>query len=157
MVLGVGEQWLLPSRDHDLQLLMEMRHFGLDEANRLIPLLTRIFDTVRPSVRRLQEATSAFQALPDEADGRVKSALTKEIEQLFLEIRDSLEPLVEMGIEVKAADGLVDFRALLGGRTVYLCWRYGESSIAYWHELNAGYGDRRPIYGIPTFAPTYLS
>jgi hypothetical protein len=62
-----------------------------------------------------------------------------------------------MGIEVKAADGLVDFRALLGGRTVYLCWRFGEPSISHWHELEAGFSGRQRIDNPDAFTPSYLS
>jgi len=41
--------------------------------------------------------------------------------------------------------GLLDFPALREGREVYLCWQYGESDIAYWHEVEAGYAGRQPI------------
>jgi hypothetical protein len=26
-----------------------------------------------------------------------------------------------------------------------LCWRYGEDSLCYYHELEAGYPGRRPL------------
>jgi hypothetical protein len=39
--------------------------------------------------------------------------------------------------------GLVDFPALKEGRKIYLCWRYGEGKIAYWHETNVGFSGRR--------------
>jgi hypothetical protein len=51
----------------------------------------------------------------------------------------------------------VDFPAQLGGRTVYLCWRYGETAVTHWHELNTGFSGRRPIEDPKAFAPTYLS
>jgi hypothetical protein len=41
--------------------------------------------------------------------------------------------------------GLVDFPALVSGRQVWLCWRQGESSIDWWHDLDTGYDGRRPL------------
>jgi hypothetical protein len=41
--------------------------------------------------------------------------------------------------------GLLDFPALKDGREVYLCWKYGEGEIAFWHEIEAGYAGRRSI------------
>lgn len=41
--------------------------------------------------------------------------------------------------------GLVDFYGRLGGQLVWLCWRYGEDSLGYFHELDSGYSGRRPI------------
>ena len=31
------------------------------------------------------------------------------------------------------------------GKLVWLCWRYGEDSLGYYHELTAGYSGRRPL------------
>jgi hypothetical protein len=31
------------------------------------------------------------------------------------------------------------------GREVYLCWLVGEPGIAWWHDLDAGFGGRRPL------------
>lgn len=41
--------------------------------------------------------------------------------------------------------GLVDFPALVAGRQVWLCWRHGESSIGWWHDLESGFDGRRPL------------
>ena len=41
--------------------------------------------------------------------------------------------------------GLIDFPALVSGRQVWLCWRLGEPSIGWWHELTSGVAGRRAI------------
>jgi len=63
---------------------------------------------------------------------------------------DSLDALLheiqDMGIEVKdLTTGLIDFVGLRDGREVYLCWKYGEESIQFWHEIEAGFSGRRLI------------
>src|SRR5438552_1492754 len=124
-----------------------MRHFGLDEANALVPMLVKTFDAVSPLAERAQVLFSG-EATPEAQVER---------EKLVEEIHKKLQPLVDLGIEVKAIDGLVDFRALRNGKTVYLCWRYGEEEIGFWHELDTGFSSRRPISDRHDFAPTYLS
>ena len=133
-----------------------MRYFGIDEANGLIPLLTQTFDRVRPMVQRLIEVEESLQGVSP-ADALRLGRWRLERFELFRSILGELEPLQEVGIEVKSADGLVDFRAQLHGRSVYLCWRYGETAIAHWHEPGAGYAHRHPIAHAQDFTPTYLS
>jgi hypothetical protein len=41
--------------------------------------------------------------------------------------------------------GLVDFPGVYRGRRVWLCWRYGEATVAYWHDLHEGFAGRRAI------------
>ena len=41
--------------------------------------------------------------------------------------------------------GLIDFPALVTGRQVWLCWRLGEGDVDWWHELDEGFGGRRPL------------
>ncbi|MBN1208889.1 MAG: DUF2203 domain-containing protein [Myxococcaceae bacterium] len=133
-----------------------MRYFGIEEANRLIPLLNGTFERVRPWVAEAQRLASELDALQGQR-GAHSELLREQHAGLIQQIRQELMPLQEMGIEVKAADGLVDFRAQLAGRTVYLCWRYGEASVSHWHELEAGFAGRRPIEDPEAFEPTYLS
>lgn len=135
-----------------------MRYFGVEEANRLIPLLTQLFERVRPWVAKAQKLATELEVLQLQGTRDAHSELLREEhEELLEQIRTELAQLQEMGIEVKAADGLVDFRAQLGGRTVYLCWRFGEPSVSHWHELETGFTGRRPIEDPDAFTTTYLS
>jgi hypothetical protein len=57
-----------------------------------------------------------------------------------------LHKVQDMGIEVKDLTiGLIDFVGLRDGREVYLCWKYGEDSIQFWHETDAGFSGRQLI------------
>jgi hypothetical protein len=135
-----------------------MRYFGVEEANRLIPLLTRTFTQVRPWVARAHALVRELESLQDAGAGPERTApLRAERDTLIEKIRLELEPFDELGVELKAADGLVDFRALKAGRPVYLCWRYGESAVTHWHELEGGFAGRQPIAHPGDFTPTFLS
>jgi hypothetical protein len=68
------------------------------------------------------------------------------VSEAFLDMRSALADLQEQEIVLRDLDrGLVDFPALREGREVYLCWIEGEDEIAFWHDLDAGYGGRQPL------------
>jgi hypothetical protein len=51
-----------------------------------------------------------------------------------------------MGLTLRDIErGLVDFPALVSGRQVWLCWRRGETSIDWWHDLETGFEGRRAL------------
>src|SRR5262249_49921451 len=85
------------------------------------------------------------------------AAVERQREALLIQIREQLDNLLALGVEVKSLEGLVDFRAIRSGRQVFLCWQAGESQITHWHELDAGFGGRRQIADPGEFSPSYLS
>jgi hypothetical protein len=133
-----------------------MRFFNVSEANRLVPLLHRTFERVRPWLERVQHLTEELDGQGTTLDAQTET-LRAEREALLDRIRTELLQLQEMGLEIKGADGLVDFRAKRAGEQVYLCWRFGESEVSHWHGLQTGFEGRRPIDTPDDFAPTYLS
>ena len=61
-------------------------------------------------------------------------------------LRGILEGFEERQIPVRDVDsGLIDFPGERDGRKVWLCWRMGEPEVGYWHEINTGFIDRRPL------------
>lgn len=74
--------------------------------------------------------------------GPVLSDLTAE----FIRIERLLSRIKDTGCVVKNLQGgLIDFLSKIDGRDVYLCWRYGEESVAHYHELHTGFRGRQPL------------
>ena len=135
--------------------LPQTRFFSLREANALISMLQEQFD----HARELRDELSAVQSQLADAghpltdpDVEVDKTAPPPVQRLqraasrvLDELRAVLRGVAELGVEVKAADGLVDFRTRLHGRTVLLCWRYGETTIGFWHGLDEGYATRKPL------------
>ena len=58
----------------------------------------------------------------------------------------TVENIEQLGCHLKGLDpGLVDFPHLRDGKEVYLCWRYGEPEITYWHDIEGGFSGRKPL------------
>jgi hypothetical protein len=132
-----------------------MRVFDLGEARRYVPFLLEAFSRIRGWLDEAREGASAVQekALTADEVNRVR----RDVDRLVEQIRGELARLQEAGIEVKAADGLVDFPAMIGGRHVYLCWKYPEQSVDFWHELEDGFAGRQPIVDDAAFERSWLS
>jgi hypothetical protein len=59
-----------------------------------------------------------------------------------------------LGVQLKDVElGLVDFPSEHQGRTVLLCWQYGEPEVAYWHATDEGFARRRALGGVRARPP----
>ena len=138
-----------------MDLTPRLRFFSLREANALVPTLQTTFSRARALSDRLAAVQGELAAKNHPASGPALEvddsapepvqALQRRGQALVEELLALLNELTELGIEVKAADGLVDFRSRLRGRIVYLCWRFGEEGIVHWHELDTGFSGRKRL------------
>jgi hypothetical protein len=130
--------------DEGTELLHE-RHFTQEEANALLPQLTTLLTRLREAKDELTDA-EAHEALSEAAPTNGGGEHGQQVGVAFLEVRRLLEVVEQAGIVLRDIDrGLVDFPAVVAGDEVYLCWELGEDEVAYWHELEGGYGGREPI------------
>ena len=122
------------------------RYFTLQEANEALiairPLMDEIQAIRQEILARQPEVWPVVERAAGNGGSQAASKLVKEFERL-----DALvHQLQESGAIFKDINlGLLDFPAWKDGREVYLCWKYGEGEIAYWHEIEAGYAGRQPI------------
>lgn len=77
-------------------------------------------------------------------------ALQKRLDALQKEFGDLVGELEGYGAILRDLDmGLVDFLSLSGQTAIYLCWKIGEPSIAFWHGVGEGYAGRKPLSVLP--------
>jgi hypothetical protein len=122
------------------------------EANAMLPLLRSILRDVTTLANELRDMQEQLEIARDskEAISPARRQELKEIEVNFEQGRDRmhdfLQELEKLGIELKDPFvGLVDFRAMIDGREVYLCWRLDEPEVAHWHELDGGFAKRQKL------------
>jgi hypothetical protein len=69
-----------------------------------------------------------------------------ELDQVIKQLMQNIAELEDLGILIRDIDsGLVDFPAEKFGDRVFLCWKYGESEIDYWHGIHEGVGGRKSL------------
>jgi len=150
--------------------MTDKRYFNIEQANRMIPTLERTFGRLLQLHAQIREAharlTAAgfgpldddFELDPPEASIEVRSDLAS-LRTLIDGLRDDVIELAQAGCVVKSIDsGLVDWYAELDGRDILLCWKLGEKSVEYWHEIDSGFAGRQPISVLrPTLAGYSIS
>ncbi|WP_428938229.1 DUF2203 domain-containing protein [Fontivita pretiosa] len=136
-----GPQSFIPPR---LSRSRPRRRFTLEQANRTLPLVSRI---VADIVKAHKQATTIqIQLERLSPASRQRRPLEQELERAMERLNDLVSELSAVGCEVKDFQlGLVDFIGRHQGRDVYLCWKLGEPQIDHWHELDAGFAGRQPV------------
>jgi hypothetical protein len=122
------------------------RYFTVEEARSAL-------ESIRPMMEEIQSIRAKILARqPDEwplVEKTAGNGGSREASRLVQEF-DRLDRLVHFiqgaGAIFKDLNlGLIDFPAWREEHEVYLCWKYGEEQLAYWHEIDAGFAGRQPI------------
>ncbi len=127
------------------------RLFTLEEAERTLPLVSRIVADLVAEHPAWRAGVSRYEALSLAADPTAGEtaemvAVRTEVAQRAERIDGYLRELEDIGCLFKGFEsGLVDFPSLRNDEPVYLCWQLGESRIVAWHELETGFAGRQPI------------
>jgi hypothetical protein len=122
------------------------RYFTLDEANAAV-------EALRPLVGEMLEIRQAILDVQPELEpvlhkvaGNGGSRIASQVARQFERLQEIMRLIEESGAELKDLNsGLLDFRSWREGQEVYLCWRYGEDEIGFWHDLDAGFAGRQPL------------
>jgi hypothetical protein len=126
--------------------------FTREEADRLLPRLTELLLEMRERRAEYRRCEALMAELIDKmrGNGQMGQAELKTaqegLEQAVAELNSLGEEINELGCELKDIDqGLIDFRAEMEGREVYLCWKLGEERVEWWHELDTGFAGRQRL------------
>jgi len=134
------------------------RYFTAAEVDALIPRLSALMGR---AMERHQQASSFAHALKEErerirlsggglVDRREWKARAERLDGLTIEVRAAVKTITALGGTVKDLEqGLVDFPGRLpqvaGAAPVNLCWKHGEDAVRFWHGMDEGYGQRKPL------------
>jgi hypothetical protein len=129
--------------------------FTVEEVNALIPTLTVRIGRQLELQSDIEQGLGELAKLSQEVPISLEPAPIDEpeVERLKRQVKNKIGlyefgwiEIQELGVVVKDPRiGLLDFYGRVEGRLVWLCWRYGEESLGYYHELEAGYSGRRPL------------
>ena len=121
--------------------------FTINEANDVLPDVIKKFEyalakntEVKKIEHELQMSISTTNSF--ESYVNLKQSLNSAITKFY----ESVEILENTGVVVKSIEqGLLDFPSKRFEEEVWLCWKYGETEIKFWHEKGSGFMGRKPI------------
>ena len=130
------------------------RYFTVPQAERLLPEVER---HLRDALFHKSEALKAHREL-EQASERIRMmggvrvnpgefvGVRARLDTSAAALKDAIEQVERIGAQIKDLDiGLIDFLARFQDRDVFLCWKLGESGIAFWHGVDEGFRGRKPI------------
>lgn len=130
------------------------RYFTVAEAERMLP---KVEERIREALfikaehqqadEEIRETTKRIFLSGGASVNRNRIAELKETrDSTATRLQETCERIQELGCLVKDLDvGLLDFPTLYRGGEVYLCWRFGEDRIQFWHRIEDGFPGRQPI------------
>jgi len=129
------------------------RLFTIEQANAMLPLVRAIVKDLVELARdvierrqRLANLTHDGELEPGDPYHQESMQIEEELEKDRQRLHEYIRELRQLGAEPKDGTlGLVDFPAIIDGRTVYLCWKLDEPEILFWHDLDAGFAGRQPL------------
>jgi len=131
-----------------------MKTFTLEEAQSLLPVLEALLKRAIEGKQAAEEVESGLSEMARRIyiSGGMRVDVTKvaklraEMDAHLQLARESVAEIDSIGVQVKDLDGgLLDFPCRLDDQVVLLCWRMGETTIEYWHTVEAGYQGRQPL------------
>jgi hypothetical protein len=118
------------------------RRFTLAEANRTLPLVSRIVSDIVTTHAKAVRLTKELETTP----AKEQAAHQRTLDAAMSLLEDYVDELTEVGCELKDYEqGIIDFTGRHRGRDICLCWKLGEPAVAHWHELDAGAAGRQPV------------
>ncbi len=122
------------------------RYFTVDEANAVLPEVRRIVGKMLAAREAIVKARPEVWPILEKSVNNGGAKKAGELIFEFEKVQTAVKQLTEVGLQLKDVNtGLVDFPSLRDGREVYLCWRFDEPSVTFWHELEAGFAGRQPL------------
>jgi hypothetical protein len=145
---------------------MSKRYYSVDEVDALVPELARRFETVMQLRSQLKSLYARLeegghppgQTLPNGVDASIVRDRAV-FDGMSEALRDEVTEIGRSGCVIRDIEiGLVDWLGVAGdGRDVWLCWRYGEREIGFFHEHDRGFRDRKPIAELAPTLPTAVA
>jgi len=124
-----------------------MFYFTTNEANQILPEVIKKFENAlkkKNEVSKLEQKLQILLETSNKFDEYIplKQKLNSAITQFF----ESSEILEKTGVVIKSIEqGLLDFPSKKFDEDVWLCWKYGETEIKFWHDKDSGFMGRKPI------------
>lgn len=131
------------------------RVLTLEEVNALLPRVSALMGKqlglrheIEELLARLGDATGDVpeRIVLDPADPPELRELKRSLVRVIERYREGWRELESLGGVLKdSRAGLVDFYGQVEGKLVWLCWKYGEDEVGFYHALDEGFASRRAL------------
>ena len=120
--------------------------FTTNEANNALPDVIKKFEHALAKTNEVTKLEHQLQASLSTNSFEEYVTLKQKLNSAITKFYESVEILENTGVVVKSIEqGLLDFPSKRFNEEVWLCWKYGETEIRFWHDKDSGFMGRKPI------------
>jgi hypothetical protein len=121
--------------------------FTVDQANTILPKVKKRFDEILFCKNNVIDIQEELQNLSDSNCSFEKFIIKKqELNHAVTSLYSMIQKLEDMGVMIKSVDeGLLDFPSIRYDEEIWLCWKFGENQVKFWHGKEEGFMGRKPI------------
>ena len=124
-----------------------MFYFTTKDANLILPDVIKKFENAlekKNEILKLEQKLQMMLTAGNRFDEYIP--LKQKLNAVITQFYEASENLEKTGVVIKSIDqGLLDFPSKRFDEDVWLCWKYGETEIKFWHEKDSGYMGRKPV------------
>ena len=121
--------------------------FTINQANEILPEVKKKFNEVLSYKEKVLSIQKQIQQIQD-SNNFFRDFLEKkqELNRLVSSLYKAIEELEGIGVMIKSVDeGLLDFPSIKSKKEIWLCWKFGEDEVRFWHGKDEGFTGRKPI------------
>ncbi len=121
--------------------------FTIQTANEILPAVIKKFEFALAKKNEVSKTEQELQvSLSTINNFEEYVTLKQKLNTTILQFYQAIEDLENTGVVIKSLDeGLLDFPSKHFDEEVWLCWKFGETEIKFWHEKDSGFTGRKPI------------
>ncbi len=124
-----------------------MIYFTINDANQILPDVIKKFEMAlakKNEVTKLEQQLQMVINTTNKFEEYVP--LKQQLNSAVTQFYEASENLEKTGVVIKSIEqGLLDFPSKRFDEDVWLCWKYGETEIKFWHDKEEGFMGRKPI------------
>jgi len=130
-------------------------YFTPQDVNQILGEVSGIFSQILDQRKKIMSTQEELQKIINNGSKfsqfiSKKQELNKSVTHLY----KMIERLEDSGVMIKSVDeGLLDFPSLRFDEEVWLCWKYGEREIKFWHSKEEGFMGRKPLTDVNMIEP----
>ena len=124
-----------------------LKFYTPQQANNILPQIKLKFINILEIRKKIIKVQSELNEIVKN-DLSMEDFFNKknELNHLILSLYKEIENIESNGILIKTfEEGLLDFPSRRYEKEVWLCWKYGEEKIKFWHHKNEGFMGRKPL------------
>lgn len=122
-------------------------YFTIRQANTVLPEVIKRFEyslAMKNEVSKIEQQMQLSIETSNSFEEYV--TLKQKLNSAITKFYQSVDDLEKTGVVVKSIEqGLLDFPSKRFDEEVWLCWKYGEKEIKFWHGKDEGFMGRKPI------------